>query len=146
MASAADARRDRGTSLTLLERLRGNEQAAWHTTVHLYMPLVAHWCARAGVKGADADDVIQEVFRAAAASLPNFRRDRPGDTFRGWLRGITRHALAPIFATPRVTCRPAEAPTCWSASTPSPIPCRPLLPTTVPTNRPPASFTAGRCN
>jgi RNA polymerase sigma-70 factor (ECF subfamily) len=80
-----------GTSLTLLERLRSNEPDAWRTMVHLYGPLVFHWCGRLGVKGADADDVTQEVFRAASAGLAGFRRDRAGDTFRGWLRGITRH-------------------------------------------------------
>jgi RNA polymerase sigma-70 factor (ECF subfamily) len=31
------------------------------------------------------------VFRAAVGRLPEFRRDRPGDTFRGWLRAITRN-------------------------------------------------------
>jgi RNA polymerase sigma-70 factor (ECF subfamily) len=45
----------------------------------------------------DADDVAQEVFRAAAVSLASFRRDRPGDTFRGWLRGITRHMVLQHF-------------------------------------------------
>ena len=97
MADADAAHRQSGTSLTLLERLRSNEPDAWRTTVHLYTPLVAHWCARAGVKGADADDVIQEVFRAAAGSLATFRRDRPGDSFRGWLRGITRRLLSAHF-------------------------------------------------
>src|SRR4051812_31651419 len=80
-----------GTSLTLLQRLRQNEPAAWEIMVRLYGPLVARWCARAGVHGADADDVAQEVFRVAAGKLDAFRRDRPGDTFRGWLRGITRN-------------------------------------------------------
>jgi RNA polymerase sigma-70 factor (ECF subfamily) len=37
---------------------------------------------------------LQEVFRATLVGLPEFRRDRPGDTFRGWLRVITRNALA----------------------------------------------------
>jgi RNA polymerase sigma-70 factor (ECF subfamily) len=82
-----------GTSLTLLQRLRANEPDAWQTMVRLYTPLVWHWCGRSGVRGADADDVAQEVFAAAAASLADFRRDRPGDTFRGWLRGITRNRL-----------------------------------------------------
>jgi RNA polymerase sigma-70 factor (ECF subfamily) len=45
------------------------------------------------VRGADADDVIQEVFAAAASSLNRFRREREGDSFRGWLRGITRNTL-----------------------------------------------------
>jgi RNA polymerase sigma-70 factor (ECF subfamily) len=37
------------------------------------------------------------VFRAAMAGLGDFRRDRPGDTFRGWLRGITRNMIALHF-------------------------------------------------
>jgi RNA polymerase sigma-70 factor (ECF subfamily) len=82
-----------GTSLTLLERLRANEPDAWRTMVHLYTPLVYRWCALLGVKGADADDVSQEVFRAASAGLAGFRHDRAGDTFRGWLRGITRNRV-----------------------------------------------------
>src|SRR5438132_1652620 len=79
-----------GTSLTLLQRLRANEADAWHFMVQLYTPLVYRWAARGKVTGADADDLAQEVFRAAVGALPQFHRDRPGDTFRGWLRGITR--------------------------------------------------------
>jgi RNA polymerase sigma-70 factor (ECF subfamily) len=41
--------------------------------------------------------VAQEVFRAAAANLENFRRERPGDSFRAWLRGITRHMVLQHF-------------------------------------------------
>ena len=82
-----------GTSLTLLERVRANEPAAWDRLVLLYAPLVRHRCAAAGLQAADADDAAQEVFLSAAAGLAGFRRDRPGDTFRGWLRTMTRHAL-----------------------------------------------------
>jgi RNA polymerase sigma-70 factor (ECF subfamily) len=49
------------------------------------------------VDGQDADDVCQDVFRAVATGLANFRRDRPGDTFRGWLRVITRNAILVHF-------------------------------------------------
>jgi RNA polymerase sigma-70 factor (ECF subfamily) len=65
--------------------------------VRLYSPLVYSWCARAGVRGADADDVVQEVFQAASTHLASFRRDREGDTFRGWLRGITRNVALMHF-------------------------------------------------
>src|SRR5207244_1555004 len=61
--------------------------------LHLYRPLVVYWCRRWEVIGPDAEDVAQEVFQAVAAALPGFRHDRPEDTFRGWLRGITRHKL-----------------------------------------------------
>jgi RNA polymerase sigma-70 factor (ECF subfamily) len=64
---------------------------AWKRIMDLYRPLVLNWCARQGVRAEDAEDVAQEVFSAAAVALPAFRRDRPGDTFRGWLRGITRN-------------------------------------------------------
>jgi RNA polymerase sigma-70 factor (ECF subfamily) len=86
-----------GTSLTLLQRLRDNEPEAWRVMVGLYTPLVHHWCGRRGVRGADAEDVAQEVFRAAAAGLAKFRRDREGDSFRAWLRGITRNVLLQHF-------------------------------------------------
>jgi RNA polymerase sigma-70 factor (ECF subfamily) len=87
----------RGTSLTLLQRARANEPGAWDRLVHLYAPLVRFWCGRAGAGAADADDLAQEVFQAAFTGLGGFRRDRPGDTFCGWLRGITRNVLAQHF-------------------------------------------------
>ena len=81
------------TSLTLLGRLREADADAWNRLVALYGPLVAHWVRRGGVDGADAEDLAQEVFREVSQALPAFRRDRPGDTFRGWLRGVTRIAV-----------------------------------------------------
>jgi RNA polymerase sigma-70 factor (ECF subfamily) len=82
-----------GTSLTLIDRARSRDEQAWSRLVDLYQPLVYAWCAAAHVTGADADDVVQEVFRNALTSLAGFRKDRPGDTFRGWLRTITRRML-----------------------------------------------------
>ncbi len=81
------------TSVTLLERVRVGDQEAWHRLFNLYGPLVLRWCERWGVTGADADDVRQDVFRAVAGGLENFKRDQPGDTFRGWLRVVTRSKL-----------------------------------------------------
>lgn len=79
------------TSLSLLERARANDAEAWRQLVQLYRPLVLFWSTRGGVGATDAEDVAQEVFTAAALGLARFRRDRPGDTFRGWLRGIARN-------------------------------------------------------
>jgi RNA polymerase sigma-70 factor (ECF subfamily) len=88
---------DKSTSLTLLERVRGRDGDAWQRLLHLYGPLVIRWCGLRGVRGQDADDVQQEVFQAVATGLDGFRRDRPGDTFRGWLRVITRNKLLDHF-------------------------------------------------
>lgn len=88
-----DRKTDQSTSLSLLERARRGEPAAWNHLVDLYRPLVLFWCRRGGAHGVDAEDVSQEVFAGAAAGLERFHRDQPGDTFRGWLRGITRNQV-----------------------------------------------------
>ncbi|HTU92676.1 MAG TPA: sigma-70 family RNA polymerase sigma factor [Gemmataceae bacterium] len=87
----------RATSKTLLQRLRANDSDAWRVMVKLYTPLVRHWATRGGVRGVDVEDVTQEVLQAAATHLENFRRDKPGDSFRGWLRGITRNMVLQHF-------------------------------------------------
>jgi RNA polymerase sigma-70 factor (ECF subfamily) len=81
----------------LLDRVRRRDAEAWRRLLHLYTPLVRHWCARWDVRGVDAEDVAQEVFQAVAAGIDRFHRDRAGDTFRGWLRGITRNKLLDFF-------------------------------------------------
>jgi RNA polymerase sigma-70 factor (ECF subfamily) len=74
-------------------RLRAQEPEAWRRLVQLYGPLVYGWCRQAGLRAEDVADVSQEVFQAVAQHIGRFRRDRPGDTFRGWLRTITRNKL-----------------------------------------------------
>ncbi|APW59073.1 RNA polymerase sigma factor [Paludisphaera borealis] len=82
---------DTPTSPTLLDRARASDSEAWSRLIFLYEPLVRHWCARWACQGADADDLVQEIFVGVASGLASFRRDRPGDSFRGWLRGIARN-------------------------------------------------------
>jgi RNA polymerase sigma-70 factor (ECF subfamily) len=55
--------------------------------------LVYRWCRQAGLQSEDAEDVGQEVFAAVYRKVADFHRDRPGDTFRGWLRVITRNKV-----------------------------------------------------
>jgi RNA polymerase sigma-70 factor (ECF subfamily) len=88
---------DSATSLSLLHRIRNGDATGWRRVIDLYSPLVCHWCRRWGVTGADADDVLQEVFKAAAQSVDTFRREREGDTFRGWLRVIARHRVLALW-------------------------------------------------
>jgi RNA polymerase sigma-70 factor (ECF subfamily) len=77
----------------LLERVKAKDEGAWERMVSLYAPLVDHWSRKAGLQEADVADVRQEVFLAVARKIQDFRRDRAGDTFRGWLRTITQHRL-----------------------------------------------------
>ena len=80
-------------ALSLIEGLRRSEKDAWSRLAHLYGPLVYHWCVDVGLQKADADDVLQEVFRTVLARISDFRDDRPEDNFLGWLRVITRNKI-----------------------------------------------------
>jgi RNA polymerase sigma-70 factor, ECF subfamily len=92
-----EGRSSTGTSRSLLDRARARDPVAWERMVALYAPLVLGWCRGWGLREDDAADVFQEVFRTVAARLDGFRRDRPGDTFRGWLRTITRNKVTDHF-------------------------------------------------
>jgi RNA polymerase sigma-70 factor (ECF subfamily) len=95
--AAANVASHSGTSLSLLERARGRDEDAWRQLVSLYSPLVVSWCQKSGLGPAECNDILQDVFGAVASHLADFRRDRSGGTFRGWLRVITRNKIRDYF-------------------------------------------------
>ncbi len=84
------------TSRSLLDRVKADDTQAWDRLVSLYAPLVLKWC-RSRLKNDEAADVFQEVFQAVATHIGDFRKQLPGDTFRGWLRTITRNKIHDHF-------------------------------------------------
>lgn len=88
---------DISTSLTLLERAGKQDQDAWSRIQELYVPLVYQWCRMKRVPPSDIPDVGQEVFIAVVSSLENFERTEEGQSFRGWLRTITRNKIADFY-------------------------------------------------
>ncbi|HUY87400.1 MAG TPA: sigma-70 family RNA polymerase sigma factor [Pirellulales bacterium] len=86
-----------GTSGTLLNGARADDPQAWNRLVALYSPLVYHWCRGWQLHAHDAADVVQEVFQSVAVSMRGFRKSQPNDTFRGWLRTITRNKVCDHF-------------------------------------------------
>ena len=110
-----DPQSSSGTSRSLIARVRSDDAAAWERLVGLYAPLVFHWCRRATCRTEDASDVFQEVFQAVAHDIGGFRKEQPGDTFRGWLRTITRSKALDHFrrrrgaASRRAGPKPAAA-------------------------------------
>lgn len=85
------------TSRSLLSAARDDESDAWRRLIHLYAPLAAAWCRRSGVAPQDIADILQDVFAAVARNLDRFRKDRPADTFRGWLATITRNKVRDYY-------------------------------------------------
>jgi RNA polymerase sigma-70 factor (ECF subfamily) len=93
--------REGDPSSSLLVRVRAQDPAAWDRLVRLYTPLVYSWCQRKGLREPDAEDVYQDVFQAVWCSIHTFHRDQPGDSFRGWLRVVTRNKLRDHFRRKR---------------------------------------------
>jgi RNA polymerase sigma-70 factor (ECF subfamily) len=91
---------DEASGSTASELLRGarlNDQQAWQQIVTLYSRRMYRWCRQAGLQPADASNVVQEAFAAVARKIGDFRKDRPGDTFRGWLRRIIDNKIRDHF-------------------------------------------------
>jgi RNA polymerase sigma-70 factor (ECF subfamily) len=81
----------------LLERVKADDPRAWDQLVALYAPLVFQWCRGWDLREQDAADIFQEVFQAVALHIGSFRKQRKEDTFRGWLRTITRNKIHDHF-------------------------------------------------
>jgi RNA polymerase sigma-70 factor (ECF subfamily) len=94
------------TSRSLLLQVKDGQPAAWERLTSLYAPLVNHWCREMRLAEQDVPDIFQQVFQSVAAHIQAFHKDRPGDTFRHWLRAITRNKVRDHF---RRTARQAQA-------------------------------------
>ena len=73
---------------SLIDRARNRDDAAWAKLVSIYAPLVYWWGRQRGLEPEDAKDVGQEVFTTLAGCLVRFKRDKPGDSLRAYLRTI----------------------------------------------------------
>jgi RNA polymerase sigma factor (sigma-70 family) len=82
------------TPHSLLQRLRENpDEDAWKRLVDLYTPLLRRWLRRSGVKGSDADDILQDVFAILLRKLPSFEHNQQRGAFRCWLHTILINRL-----------------------------------------------------
>src|SRR5262249_4820933 len=97
------------TPVSLLTKMRGpssrSTEEAWRRFVRLYTPLLLLWARRVGAIGADAEDLVGDVFVVLSREMPGFRHD-PQRRFRGWLWTVLRNRWSD-----RVRQRSAQ-PTC----------------------------------
>jgi RNA polymerase sigma-70 factor (ECF subfamily) len=85
------------TSASLLGRLAAAPtDADWRRLDDLYRPLLRAWVARAGVAGADGDDLVQEVLLVVFREIAGFEWRGQG-AFRAWLRTILAHRVRDHF-------------------------------------------------
>lgn len=90
-----------GTSLSLLQRVKASDSAAWKRLVSLYSPMVYLWARKANLQAHDAEDVVQNVFLTVYSEISRFRRSQTGDSFRGWLWTICNRKVIDHFRAHR---------------------------------------------
>lgn len=82
------------THQSLLARLsRGDDQAAWDACFARYRDLIVGVARRRGCVGADAEDVLQDVFLELGKAMPRFHYDSERGRFRGFLKTITGRVI-----------------------------------------------------
>ena len=84
-------------SSSLLERVQQMQPDAWARMVDVFSPIVYRWARTAGLSGADAADVVQDVFIAVAKNIATFERQKEKASFRSWLATITRNRVRDAF-------------------------------------------------
>ena len=93
------------TRASLLLRLpNATEAAAWNEFVSIYGPLVYRLARRRGLRAADADDLVQDVFTSVAKSIARWLDRTDRGRFRAWLFRIARNAA--LNALTRARIRP----------------------------------------
>jgi RNA polymerase sigma-70 factor (ECF subfamily) len=86
------------SSSSLLAAVRKQDPHAWLRLVAWIGPFILRWCRGAHLQEADCDEVSSEVLLRIYRGLAAFRKDRPGDSFRGWVYAITRNCIADLLA------------------------------------------------
>lgn len=84
---------EESVSTSILDRARYGDQDAFRMITQLYAGLVYHWIRKKGLSPEHAEDISQQVFMAVSQNLVTFRRQKPADSFRAWLRIITRSKI-----------------------------------------------------
>jgi len=82
------------TDMRLISQAQRQQSHGWEVLAELYMPMVYRWSRQRGLQPADGCDVVQQVFGKLWNNIERFAKARPGDSFRAWLKTITKNEIS----------------------------------------------------
>lgn len=85
------------TSISLLHRVRSQNDGAFERLARLYSPSIYTYCRKAGVDATSAEDVCQEVLVAVSRGIAKFTKESASGSFRGWLYRIVANKIIDHF-------------------------------------------------
>jgi RNA polymerase sigma-70 factor (ECF subfamily) len=86
------------TRKTLLERLRNvDDSESWRAFYETYWGLIYSTAMKAGLKGFEAEEVVQETLIGVAKSMPTFRYNGAHGSFKSWLLKLTVWRISDQF-------------------------------------------------
>ncbi len=86
------------TRSSLLKRLKNwQDHESWQEFFNLYGRLIFGVAVKAGLKEAEAQDVVQETILVMARKIPGFNYDPALGSFKSWLMLITRRRIEKQF-------------------------------------------------
>jgi len=94
------------TQMTILRRLAaektGEDEATWSRFFELYYPAMVAFATHLGASES-AEDIVQNVLVKLVDVLRNGRYEqRPGSSFRGYVKTLIRHALCDLYRREKV--------------------------------------------
>src|SRR5262249_25254569 len=83
------------THFSLLGGLRDDHRRdeLWAAFSARYRDVIVGWCVRRGLRGADAEDLVQDVLLKLFQQLPAHRHDPARGRFRSWLKAVVNNTL-----------------------------------------------------
>jgi RNA polymerase sigma-70 factor (ECF subfamily) len=98
----------------LIERICGDDRAAFDVLYERYFPRVYGYVRRRLANPADVEETVQEVFINVFSCLDSFRGDAP---FAAWVLGVSRRTVASRFKKKQHVMVPLEDPESGSPDT-----------------------------
>lgn len=97
------------TRQSLLSRLKDwNDQESWKVFFDTYWKLIYSAAIKAGLTDAEAQDVVQETVVSVLKSMPDFKYESAGGSFKSWLLNLTAWRIRDQFRKRQRNIQPAH--------------------------------------